>query len=316
MNSDVTIFRATTSGLAGKAALDGFREHFGRTILKLEMMPLDGHALECDVAIRALPDVAIATGKLSPMRNHHPEALGDDSLVLAVLQQGHAEFRRGGNVATVSGGEAVLTAGEDAGTFTGFTTTRLANIRLERKRLATHVVDPYAAVGLSTSNYALRLLLSYADVLGDAAVTMTPEGRRVVTDNIYDLAALTIGGVHDARAHLRGLRAARLHALKSEIHRRLGQHDLSITALAREHGISGSYARRLFAEAGTSFADFVLEQRLLLAHRHLTDSAQAHRSISAIAYDVGFGDLSYFNRTFRRRYGMTPTEARLQSAAG
>jgi AraC-like DNA-binding protein len=25
---------------------------------------------------------------------------------------------------------------------------------------------------------------------------------------------------------------------------------------------------------------------------------------------VGFGDLSYFNRTFRRRYGMTPTEAR------
>jgi AraC-like DNA-binding protein len=35
-----------------------------------------------------------------------------------------------------------------------------------------------------------------------------------------------------------------------------------------------------------------------------------NRGISAIAYDAGFGDVSYFNRTFRRRYGMTPSEVR------
>jgi AraC-like DNA-binding protein len=34
------------------------------------------------------------------------------------------------------------------------------------------------------------------------------------------------------------------------------------------------------------------------------------RSISLIAYDVGFGDLSYFNRVFRRRYGVTPSDIR------
>jgi AraC-like DNA-binding protein len=33
-------------------------------------------------------------------------------------------------------------------------------------------------------------------------------------------------------------------------------------------------------------------------------------AIATIAYDVGFGDLSYFNRCFRRRYGMTPREVR------
>ena len=35
-----------------------------------------------------------------------------------------------------------------------------------------------------------------------------------------------------------------------------------------------------------------------------------HAAISTIAYDVGFGDLSYFNRRFRRLYGLTPREVR------
>jgi AraC-like DNA-binding protein len=32
--------------------------------------------------------------------------------------------------------------------------------------------------------------------------------------------------------------------------------------------------------------------------------------ISDIAFDCGFNDLSYFNRCFRRRFGLTPSAAR------
>jgi AraC-like DNA-binding protein len=32
--------------------------------------------------------------------------------------------------------------------------------------------------------------------------------------------------------------------------------------------------------------------------------------IATIALDAGFGDLSYFNRTFRRRFGVAPSELR------
>jgi AraC-like DNA-binding protein len=42
----------------------------------------------------------------------------------------------------------------------------------------------------------------------------------------------------------------------------------------------------------------------------LSDPRLGKRPVSAIAYDVGFRDLSYFNRTFRRRYGATPTDVR------
>ncbi|QPC89705.1 helix-turn-helix domain-containing protein [Mesorhizobium sp. INR15] len=37
------------------------------------------------------------------------------------------------------------------------------------------------------------------------------------------------------------------------------------------------------------------------------------RSIGATAFQVGFGDISYFNRTFRRRYGVAPSDVRREN---
>lgn len=94
-----------------------------------------------------------------------------------------------------------------------------------------------------------------------------------------------------------------------------GDGGLAIEAVARRQKVSSSYVRKLLAGDGTSFSEFLLKQRLALAHRRLGDPSFARRSISAIAYGAGFGDLSYFNRTFRRRYGATPTEVRAGALA-
>ena len=42
----------------------------------------------------------------------------------------------------------------------------------------------------------------------------------------------------------------------------------------------------------------------------LSDPRAGEMFISAIAYEAGFGDLSYFNRTFRRRFGASPSDVR------
>ena len=49
-----------------------------------------------------------------------------------------------------------------------------------------------------------------------------------------------------------------------------------------------------------TFAEFVLEQRLLLVRRLLSGLGRRGEKIGSIAHDAGFGDLSYFNRTFRK----------------
>jgi AraC-like DNA-binding protein len=40
------------------------------------------------------------------------------------------------------------------------------------------------------------------------------------------------------------------------------------------------------------------------------DPRRINQSIASLAFEVGFGDLSYFNRAFKRFYGVTPSEVR------
>jgi AraC-like DNA-binding protein len=77
--------------------------------------------------------------------------------------------------------------------------------------------------------------------------------------------------------------------------------------------VTPRYIHKLFENEGLTFSSFVLGQRLSRAHRMLSDPRFADRNISTVAFDVGFGDLSYFNRTFRRRYVATPTDIKQTS---
>jgi AraC-like DNA-binding protein len=101
--------------------------------------------------------------------------------------------------------------------------------------------------------------------------------------------------------------------MMADINANLGDDDLSVVEVAIRHRVTPRYVHKLFENEGLTFSSFVLGQRLSRVHRILSDPHLADRNISSVAFDVGFGDLSYFNRTFRRRYAATPTEIR-QSA--
>src|SRR6185437_8340524 len=103
-------------------------------------------------------------------------------------------------------------------------------------------------------------------------------------------------------------------AIKDDIGNHLRDPDLSASAVAKRLRISDSYLRKLFESEDTSFSNFVLRRRLVRAYRLLTDPRWAGRNVASIAFASGFGDLSYFNRSFKRLYGATPTDVR--SGAG
>ena len=109
------------------------------------------------------------------------------------------------------------------------------------------------------------------------------------------------------------MRAARLRAIKADIGANLHDCELGVTAVATRHRVTPRYVHKLFEGEGTTFSEFVLGQRLASAHRLLTDPRLADHTIASVAFDAGFGDVSYFNRSFRRCYGATPSEVRAEA---
>lgn len=87
---------------------------------------------------------------------------------------------------------------------------------------------------------------------------------------------------------------------------------ISIDMIASEVGLSQSHFMKYFKNTmGTSFIDYLNEYRLTMASRLLLSSDS---SILAIASEVGYDNLSYFNRTFKKRFQMTPREYRKKYA--
>jgi len=277
---------------------------------------LDG-ACSIDFALRKLPDLGLLSGTVQGVRHEHARRQsgdGDDDFSFHLNLSGLSLVSGQRGDMTLRDGDAMLLSYSVSRTITRPKRVDHRVIRLPRAALAplVHNIDAAVLCPIPCGTGMLRFLKSYVDAVFSDPALETPQMRRLVVTQLCDLVAATLGVTRDAAAlaHGRGIRAARLRAIKDDIEAHLANADLSPGVVAKRQGISDSYMRKLFESEGTSFSQFVLGRRLELAHRMLSEPRWLSRSITSIALDAGFGDLSYFNRTFKRRYGFTPSDVR------
>lgn len=172
--------------------------------------------------------------------------------------------------------------------------------------------DDLVARGTPVGSEALRLLAGYAELLQRHGTIQTPELLQHATHTLLDLIVLTLGAKGDKKenAIAGGLRAARLQAVLAQIAQRFSDVGFSTRDVAAALGISGRYVNDILQDSGINFTDRVLELRLQRARAMLSDRRNDGMRIGDIAYASGFADISHFNRSFRRRFGLTPTGAR------
>ena len=83
---------------------------------------------------------------------------------------------------------------------------------------------------------------------------------------------------------------------------------ISVAEIAEQVEFSESHFMRYFKEnMNMSFVDYLKEYRLTMATRLLIAS---DATVLSIAEEVGFDNLSYFNRAFKKQYGVTPSQYR------
>jgi len=86
--------------------------------------------------------------------------------------------------------------------------------------------------------------------------------------------------------------------------------DLTPEKVANANKISTRYLHSLFSQSGATVLKWVWERRLRAARNDLLDPSQLQARISEIAFRRGFNDSAHFSRSFRNRFGISPTELR------
>lgn len=81
-------------------------------------------------------------------------------------------------------------------------------------------------------------------------------------------------------------------------------------AMLEQHfQISRAHLYRFFMGEG-GIAKVIRDRRLDMAYRMLRDPSSRHGRITDIAFELGFSGHNQFTRTFNKRFGITPSEAR------
>jgi len=297
-----------------------WREVYGRTIAKFDIEPINDMPFRAGVTLRSFPGLGVASGHRSDARYRMTRELAansSDNLIFAVVTNGVGIISQRDREATIGAGEALLMSATEPSISTLHSGGRFITLSVPRDAISTMVVEPNSMLvhPIPRQNEALRLLTGYLGILNEVDKLSAPELQRTVVTHIHDLLASALGATQNTvlLAEERGIRSARMRAIMFDIVDNLEKRELSITNVALRFSVTPRYIQKLFESDGTTFTEYVLERRLLEANRLLSDSRLAKRSISDVAFKVGFGDLSYFTRAFRRRFGMTPSDVKEQA---
>jgi AraC family transcriptional activator of tynA and feaB len=159
--------------------------------------------------------------------------------------------------------------------------------------------------GLRPSRPFAQILSAYLTELSIGSDNLSLNDIDLLVDNVSNL--LTI--ISNSDASLTRLpRDKQRDAAVQYIRRHACNEAVSLSEVACELKMSPRLIQKLLQEVSISFTELLLDERLKQAVHKL--QLAANGSVSSIAYQCGFNDISHFNHAFKRKYGMTPTDLR------
>jgi len=311
---DYTVVRFSSRALLQEGRSETIEELHERGLLPTKFIRYGNAVPRVDLVNRTMPGLRILTASYTSIRREAVRQEGD-LLYLCMTLTGTTVGSRGGREMMLSDGDAVLMTNEEATwAMTSPSSANIAGIRVPRSAIAPLVpkLENITMQRIARDTSGLKLVRKYLDIVADDEALAAPASQRLIISHFYDLVALALGASSDAKALAadRTVSAVRLAAIKADIVANLDDGNLNATMVSTRSGVTVRYLHKLFESEGVTYSEFVLRERLARAYHNLRSPLHSRRAISTIAFDLGFNDLSYFNRAFRRRYNATPSEIR------
>ena len=303
----------STHNLPEQKRLPSWREEFGRNVLRVDIEPMTASPFHAEAKLRALPGLRTVHCFGSAARFERTPvmaAAGEASVGLVINFSKAAVASQRGREALLGSGDAVPLLAHEASFLTG---TQHIGVLVPHAALASRLrsVDDAGMKLIPHSNEPLRLLTKYMKLVHGKSGPQAAELREAVVSHIHDLLGLVLSANHSADdQYASAVTDARLTIARGYVAAHFQEPELSVAAVAGDQGISPRYLQRLFEATGATLTEHVTEMRLQKALTLLTETRDSTSRISDIALQVGFSDVSHFNRLFRRRFGESPSGVR------
>ncbi|WP_028603919.1 helix-turn-helix transcriptional regulator [Ottowia thiooxydans] len=312
--SSVISQRFCTDVLPAVTRMEQIRESYARLDMAVDLEPLeDERAFRLDLtSTRLNSSTSLGGGFFSPYISGRSRAMaaraGMDAVWITRFSQPY-QYTCGPLVQTeFAPGDTLLAPMDEPFECLYPTTGIVQTVWMQRAAVGGLLDRPASRLG---NNPQLDLLFGYAASIQRQEVLDEPLAHLAAT-HLADLLTLALGARGDDadQAHQRGERAARLAALRAQVARSYRDPQLSVVDLAKHHHMSVRQVQRMFEEDGSTFTLYLQQCRLEHVRRALADPTRARQLIATIAYEAGFSDLAAFNRLFKQRFGVPPTQIR------
>jgi len=219
----IPIVRFSTDAFPERDRVGAWREVFGRTVVKLDIEPLNRNGFHAEATVCQVPGLGVLRASSPAVRSSLPRELiaDDDVSFMAAPTCAYTASQLGRN-AVLGPGDGVLMSNADVGSLTLASECRFTTFRVPRAAIAPLVPDLGAAFArrIRAGNAALQLLVSYLATALDTDALVAAELQQLAVTHVYDLLAVAMGATRDAAAIAsgRGVPAARLRAAKAFRH--------------------------------------------------------------------------------------------------
>ena len=156
-----------------------------------------------------------------------------------------------------------------------------------------------------------RIAAEFCATLAEEGTNVDEASREQLGEQFMDLLALALVSEPDKQpADEKSVQRARLRSVKGYIESNLGDPNLSLATIAKQNGISLRYLHQLFRLMDMSVSDWLRLRRLQRCSDLLASPRNANKSITEIAYSMGFSSSSHFSNLFRAQFNVRPSDVR------
>ncbi len=248
--------------------------------------------------------------------SRHIAADCDDHIVFVLQTRGAFEFCQRDRRGTVAAGSSVLLTSIEP--YETMCTDGYENVSFQvpREMLASRVsnIEDLCARTLDLDSTTYWFLHDALHSLLDRQPSAEPCGimEHKIAASLVDVCATAIqsnfgaSAVHEGSEHSQNVR----RRILTYILDRISDPALNLEVIASENGISVSYLHKLFKSSGCSVNRWIVLKRLEQCYEKLSNPLYDHQSISQIAFDSGFVNMSHFSTRFRDHFAVSPRELR------